>query len=207
MEAVMTPLGAAMGKALRRFRRDRRGVSAVEFGFLAVPFLGLIGAIFETGFVFFSSTGLQSAVQLGARNMLTGIAQANGANVNTAAQFNQTYVCPNLPSFVSCSSLITDVRTATSFSGADTSKSFYNNPSSMQFCPGAPGQIMIVRVIYPMPDFFPILSSSGGTITTGLVSDVPNNPGLKHLLMATVVFQTEPFNSQNYNKANYSTCP
>ena len=189
-------------RALLRFRRDRRGATAVEFGLVAVPFLGLLMAIFETGFVFFNNVGLQSAVQTASRTVLTGTAQANSATVSTVAQFNATYICPNLPSFISCSSIITDVRTATAFASADASNDFYT--TATEYCPGAPGTIVVVRVAYPMPVFFPIIGMMPkvGQITAGLVSNVPNRPGLKHLLLATSVFQTEPYAAANYSKGS-----
>ena len=192
---------------LGRFGRDKRGVSAVEFGLVAVPFLGLMFGIFEVGFVFFNTTGLQSAVQTGARNLLTGNAQAASATVTTASQFNTTYICPALPSFIPCSSLVTDVRTATSFSSVDATSDFYNGTTL--FCPGAPGQITIVRVAYPMPVFFPILVGSPvHQSTNGLIS---SQSGYKQLILATSVFQAEPYNISNYNKSAYvspsNPCP
>lgn len=191
-------------RAVTRFRRDRKGTTAVEFGLVVVPFLGILLAIFETAFMFWNSEGLEAAVQDAARNILTGTAQA--ANISTADQFRTTYLCPAtgrriLPSFIDCSQLIIDVRTATAFASADTSNDFYLNPASTQFCPGAPGTIVIVRVAYPMPVFLPIIAgfSNAGIhqVTTGLISDVPNNPGMKHLLLGTAVFQTEPY-AANY---------
>ena len=196
-----------MRATLRRFGRDRRGVSAVEFGLVGVPFLGLLAAIFETGFVFLNSVGLQAAVQTAARSMLTGTAQAASATISTADQFRTTYICPAsgeqiLPSFVDCSKLIIDVRPATSFSSADTTNDFYNNASNQEFCPGAPQIITVIRVAYPMPVFLPIVAGLTNIfeVSAGLVSDVPNNPGLKHLLLATVVLRTEPYAAANYTK-------
>ena len=185
---------------VQHFRRDRRGVSAVEFGLVAVPFLGLLMAIFETGFVFFNSVGLSAAVQTASRTILTGNAQAANATVSTPAQFNTAYICPNLPTFMTCSWLITDVRTASAFASADTTNDFYT--TATEYCPGAPQTIVIVRVAYPMPVFFPIigLMPKLGKITSGLVTNVPNNPGQKHLLLATAVFQTEPYAASNYTK-------
>jgi Flp pilus assembly protein TadG len=188
----------------RRFKSDRRGASAVEFGLIAIPFLGLLLAIFETGLMFLNSEGLEAAVQDAARNIMTGQAQA--ANVSTASQFVSTYMCPStgqriLPSFIDCTKLIVDVRTASNFSSADVTKSFYQTPSSQQFCPGGPGVVTIVRVLYPMPVFLPLL---GGTIksfapiTAGIVNDVPGNAGYKHLLLGTAVFQNEPYQGSTY---------
>ena len=199
----------AVARALRRFKRDRKGVSAVEFGLVSVPFLGLFCAIFETGFVYLNSVGLDAAVQTAARNILTGNAQLAGVNgtVTSAAQFRTTYLCPStgpqvLPSFITCANLIIDVRPATSFASADTTNDFYSNTSNQEFCPGAPGTITIVRVAYPMPVFLQIVAKATSLfdISAGLVSNVPNLSGTYHLLMATSVFQTEPYSAASYTK-------
>ncbi len=207
-------LATALARALRRFRRDRRGVSAIEFGLISVPFLGLFCAIFETGFVYLNSVGLDAAVQTAARNFLTGQAQLAGVNgtVTNATQFRTTYICPStgaqvLPSFVNCANLIIDVRwisATSSFAAADVTNDFYSNTSNQKFCPGGPDTITIVRVAYPMPVFMPIIAKATSvfTISAGLVSNVPNLPGTYHLLLSTAVFQTEQF-----NPANYSTLP
>lgn len=47
--------------------RDRRGATAVEFGFLAVPFLLLVLGIFELALIFFVSGSLDSATAAAAR--------------------------------------------------------------------------------------------------------------------------------------------
>jgi Flp pilus assembly protein TadG len=185
---------------LRRFGRDRRGATAVEYAFVAIPFLGLLFAILEMAFVFLTGEALDAATQTAARNLMTGSAQQ--ANITTADQFKTTYLCPAsgarpLPSFIDCGKLIIDVRTAASFGAANTSNTFYENPSATQFCPGGPQTITIVRVAYPMPVFLPILadltSATFGQVTAGLVNDIPNDPGWKHLLLGISVFQTEPY--------------
>lgn len=191
---------------LCRFRRDRSGVGIVEFALISVPFLGLMCAIFETGFVFFQTAALQGAVQAAARNALTGTAQASSATVTNAAQFNTTFLCPLLPSFMTCGSVITDIRylpTGSSFASADVSNDFYKLQPT-RYCPGPPGTITIVRVAYPMPVFLPLLAGINAisVITTGLVNDVPGSVGIyKHLIRATMVFQAEPYSVSNYTQA------
>lgn len=207
MNSPRTGTGGRIGSVVGRFRRDRRGATAIEFGLVVVPFLGLLAAIMETGFVFFNATGLEAAVQDAARNFMTGKAQ--GANIADATTFANTYICsptaPNvriLPSFIDCSQLIVDVRTTSSFASADTSRNFYQKTYTRKFCPGAPKDIVIVRVAYPMPVYLPIIVgfSTITTVTNGLV-DV-DGKGLKHLLVATAVFQNEPYDQSAYTKPN-----
>ena len=68
----------------RGFARDDSGVTAIEFGLLALPFFSILGAILETSLVFLSGQVLESAVQDTSRLIRTG--QAQVASV-TAAQF------------------------------------------------------------------------------------------------------------------------
>ena len=186
---------------LRGFGADRRGATAVEFGLLAVPFLGLFMALFQIGFYFFWSEQLQATVLSASRNLMTGAAQTAG--VTSGAAFAKNYICNNsrFPSSFVCGNLIVDVRTLSSFSSADTSADFYK--SSTTFCPGQPNQIVIVRVIYPLPAIIPIPIPSGNGVGTmqvgGTVSDVPGNAGLKQLLLGTAVFQNEPAGASSYS--------
>ena len=52
---------------LRRCVRDKRGVSAVEFAFLAPVFIGILLVAFEFGFVFYARAVLQGAVEEASR--------------------------------------------------------------------------------------------------------------------------------------------
>ena len=190
-------------RQLARLGRDRRGNTAVEFAFVLVPFLGLFLSIMQVGLQFFASESLQSAVEDAARNLYTG--QAQTAGISSAATFSSTYLCPasgpsKLPSYMDCSKLIIDVRSASGFTAADMSADFYK--STTTFCPGAPGDIVVVRVIYPLPAIIPVLTGSGqvkvGVLRTGQVNDVPNNSGWKQLVLGTAVFQNEPYDGTHY---------
>ena len=56
---------------LRRFRRDQRGVTAVEFGMVATPFFALLFAIIETALVFWTTQVLETAVTNASRRVYT----------------------------------------------------------------------------------------------------------------------------------------
>ena len=189
-------------RVLRCFGRDKSGTTAVEFAMIAVPFFGLLMAIFQSGLYFLTSEALDAAVQNAARRLYTG--QAQGNNISSAATFVSNYVCPTsggtgLSSLIDCSKLIVDVRTAPtsgSFANIDTKADFYQAGSTPMFCPGGPNDIVIVRVIYPLSVIVPVLVSAGsgvGLVTAGTVNNVANNPGTKQLLLGTAVFQNEPY--------------
>jgi Flp pilus assembly protein TadG len=196
---------------VKRFVRNEDGATAVEFAMVSVPFLGLLFAIFETAFVFFATQGVETAVAEAARAVMTGQAQSNSA-VKTAAQFRDNYICnptaPQkkvLPPFLTCSNLIVDVRVAsTGFGAANMAKDFASSPTN-SYCTGAPGSIVIVRAIYPMPVYLDILSMASSSLKSGTTGDTTIKAGqtnftsadgvagMKRMLMGTAAFRNEPF--------------
>ncbi|WP_188823302.1 TadE/TadG family type IV pilus assembly protein [Brucella endophytica] len=57
---------------LRRFRRDRKGTTAIEFSFLILPFLLLLFSIIEVCVSFMGQQLLSNAVDRAARQLRTG---------------------------------------------------------------------------------------------------------------------------------------
>lgn len=176
---------------MRKFASDRRGTTAVEFGLVAAPFFAIICAVFEVGYFDFQNEMLANSVNRAARAMITGSLQTAG--VTTAQQFVSNYLCPatgrTLPTSFNCANLIIDVRPTTTFAAADATKDLYKSTSN-KFCPGQPGQIMVLRVAYPLAAIFPanLFSPSGG-----VVSDVPNLSGRYHILLAAALFEEENY--------------
>src|ERR1700693_2245277 len=62
-------------KMLSRFRRNRRGSTAVEVALVAPVFFALLFAILETAIVFFADQVLETMTQNSARMIMTGQAQ------------------------------------------------------------------------------------------------------------------------------------
>ena len=172
---------APAGNILRRFRRNRRGSAAVEFALVAPVFFALLFAIIETAIMFFASQVLETITQNSARMILTGQAQTAAY---TQAQF-KAYVCSQIPALVNCSSVYVDVESYPAFgsvtinSQIDAGKNFINN---MQYNPGGPGDIVVVRVFYPWQLF-----------VTGLGYNISNLAGNQRLLVATAAFRNEPY--------------
>jgi Flp pilus assembly protein TadG len=176
---------ASVNKALRRFRRNRRGSSAVEFALIAPIFLALLFAIIETAIVFFAGQVLETVTQDSARMVQTGQAQA--ANYD-AANFKKLVVCtrPLANLLFDCmNGVYVDVQSYSAFSSVtitdpiDASKNFTN---AMKYCPGNDGDIVVVRLFYQWPLF-----------VTGLGYNISNLAGSKRLLTATAAFKNEPF--------------
>jgi Flp pilus assembly protein TadG len=180
---------AMMRRLLQEFARNANGATAVEFALVSVPFVALLLAIFQTAVVLFASQALATSTERAARQIMTGQAQgANGGVPLNASQFRDL-VCPPagpngvrpglLPALVDCSKLIIDVRTAASFSSADTTNDVFTNPAQAQFNPGGASTINIVRVLYQLPPYLALYGVTGGPTT--------------NVMMSTAVFQTEPF--------------
>ena len=172
---------ASLRKALRRFRRNRRGSAAVEFALVAPVFFALLFAILETGIVFFASQVLETIAQDSARTVMTGQTQ-NGTN--TKAQFKSD-VCRRIPALFTCGNIYVDVQNYPSFTNVvinsqiDANGAFINN---MKYCPGNSGDIVVVRLFYQWPLF-----------VTGLGYNISNLTGGMRLLTATAAFRNEPF--------------
>jgi Flp pilus assembly protein TadG len=172
---------ASFRTLLRRFGRNGRGSAAVEFALVAPMFFALLFAILETALMFFASQVLETITQDSARTIVTGQAQTQGL---TADQF-KTDVCNRIPALFSCNSLYVDVQSFKSFgsislsSQIDASGNFTDN---MQYNPGGPGDIVVVRLFYPWQLF-----------VTGLGYNISNMSGNQRLLVATAAFQNEPY--------------
>jgi Flp pilus assembly protein TadG len=173
---------ASVRKALRRFRRNRRGSAAVEFALVAPVFFALLFAIIEVSIVFFASQVLETVTQDSARTIMTGQSQTAA---QTAAQF-KTAVCARITVMFDCiNGIYIDVQNYPSFTGVtitdpiDAGKNFVVN---QKFCPGNAGDIVVVRLFYQWPLF-----------VTGLGFNISNLTGSKRLLSATAAFRNEPF--------------
>jgi Flp pilus assembly protein TadG len=176
-----SPSTTSFRNLLRRFRRSRRGSAVVQFALVAPVFFALLFAIIETALMFFASQVLETITQNSARMILTGQAQTAAY---TQSQF-QTYVCNQIPALFSCSGVYVDVESYSSFTAVtinsqiDGSGNFINN---MQYSPGGPGDIVVVRLFYQWPIF-----------VTTLGYNISNMSGNKRLLVATAAFQNEPY--------------
>ena len=170
---------ASLRNILGRFRRNRRGSAAVEFALVAPVFFALLFAIIETAIVFFANQVLETITQNSARMLLTGQAQTQAF---TQTQF-KTYVCGQIPALFTCGNVFVDVQSYPAFTNVtlnsqiDGAGSFVNN---MQYSPGVPGDIVVVRLFYQWP-----------LIVTGLGYNISNLAGSKRLLTATAAFRNE----------------
>jgi Flp pilus assembly protein TadG len=189
---------------LRRFARGREGATMVEFAMVAIPFLGLLCAIFETAFVFFTHEVFDNAVANIARQVLVNNYTAN--STQTASSFLANTFCPALPSFIKCANVTLNVQAynpATSnFSAVASSinQSWYNSPATNVNL-GQPGYIVVFQAFYPMPVYLSLLVATGtqGNGAANLYAHAsnsvyanPNGSGFVHAIFSTAVFRNEP---------------
>ena len=180
----------ALPRMLCRFRRSQKGATAVEFGFVAMPFLMLIAAIFETAMMLWTSEALEEAVTQASRAVLTGQAQTlyqGTASANTAAFKNA--ICADAPGLVNCNKLTIDVRSYASFGSAQTGTAAASpiqsgalNTTGFGYTQTQPGQIVVVRAVLEYSLFFTSWSAGLANIGAG-----------KRAIVASATFRSEPF--------------
>jgi Flp pilus assembly protein TadG len=185
---MLQPSGS-FRKLLRRFRRDRRGITAVEFALVAPVFFVLLFAIIETALVFFAGQVLETITQDSGRLVLTG--QAQGGSLSQT-EFKAAVCAHKLNFMFNCNGVYVDVR---SYAQAGEVKipnqigpgrTFIND---MKYCPGRDGDFVVVRLFYE----WPVIIIKMLNIGYDLQYDFSNLNGSKRLLSAIAVFRNEPF--------------
>jgi Flp pilus assembly protein TadG len=169
-------------KSISAARKDDRGAAALEFAILAAPLIAIILAALQTSIIFFYDQALQTATERAARQLMTGSAQTQNL---TQSQFKNV-VCGYATVFT-CSGLMVDVQSASSFTAINTNPltPTYNNgnvTNTWSYNTGGAGDIVIMRVMYDWPVF-------GGPLSLNLA----NQPNGTYLLVATAVFKNEPY--------------
>ena len=208
----MSAIVEFLARQVRRFRREENAATAVEFAIVAVPFLGVLMAIFETTFVLFNAEAVDAVATNVSRQLMTGQIQSSGGSCTDQKLAFQNMICPPsgarpssaLPSNFDCSKVIIDVRQSNAFNNVDVTNSLYQNPTQAQFSPAAQGQNNIIRIIYPLPAILPVLTgNTRSTITNNraATNQTQTNGIWTHILMGIAVFRTEP-----YGTGGGSTC-
>ena len=181
-------LGPVLARA-RAFGRDERGVTAIEFGILALPFFTIIFAIIQTAIVFLVTQVLDSAVEDAARRVRTGEAQGY-----TDTQFRD-YMCGYTFNLISCNTTNLQIQSkilSSGFSGASNSIPQTCTTSTCTWTSGwgtyASGSagcraVMQVTVYYRYP-----------LLLVLPYFNLKNQPDNYRLLSAMRVFRNEPYN-------------
>jgi pilus assembly protein Flp/PilA len=172
---------------LRRFRRDERGATAVEFGFIAVPFFMLMMATTELALMLWTSQQMEEALFQGTRVMLTGesLTKYSGTPAAAGQKFRDD-LCAKMTMLVDCTSrLKVDVKTYPSFATATSNMPVSGgvlNTAGFGWQPVTPSSIVVVRAVLS----YPMALSSWNKAFADLADG-------SRALMASVAFRTEPF--------------
>jgi hypothetical protein len=170
----------------RRWRRDASGTTAIEFAFVAGPFLLLLFGIMGVGLFFFTTFALENAVERTGRLIRTGQVQQGGM---TAQQFKEK-VCELTPGFVDCVNKLRvnvlnfpDSEAIGSDVMAQCLDSDDNLSDETSFEPGEADQVVLIWVCYEWS-----LASKIPYLNLG---DMGNG---SRLIQAATTFRTEPYN-------------
>lgn len=187
MFATVLETLAVRGTLLRPFQRllrSERGGAAVEFAFVATPFLTLLIALVQSALVFLAGRELDEVVAQSSRYILTGQAQTSNM---TQAQF-ATWVCQNTYALFNCNNFMINVQNYDSFSSASTAAPTLTFNAQGQvtntwsWSPGNPGDIVVVQVMYQWPIVLGPLGFNLSNLSNG-----------NRLLMSTAAFKNEPY--------------
>lgn len=178
----------------RRFRRDDRGATAIEFGIIGLPFILMLVGTISVALYFFTNFSIENAVWSAARAIRTGEMQqslGSYAGKVTAEDRKRQFkaiMCAKAPSFLDCTNKAVVMIQSSSTFGSITEPSCVNqgqmiNQSNAVFNIGEASSVVLVTVCYPW-EFggkLPILKI--GTLKDGSV-----------LMQASAAFRTEPYN-------------
>jgi Flp pilus assembly protein TadG len=168
---------------ISRFCVARRGATAVEFALIAPAFLGTLIALFETTLFLFAQQNLQTAAVEAGRLFMTGQGQNSSL---TQTQF-QNDICPMVQALFTCSSVMVNVQSYSSFSSASASAptltySGGQVSNTWSYSPGTPGQVMVVQLIYQ----WPIVGGPLGFMLSNLGNGTTE-------MMGVTAFRVEPY--------------
>jgi len=176
------PLAPAIA-LLRAFVRDERGVTAVEFGVLALPFFTIILAIIQTAIMFLATQVLDSALEDASRRVRTGQAAAY-----TLTDF-RNYMCGYTFNLLDCSQIKLKSQVISSFSSATINPTVQTCTASTctwsiteAFDPGVGRSVMQVSAYYRYP-----------LLVVLPYFNLKNQPDNYRLISAIRVFRNEPY--------------
>lgn len=141
------------------WKQDDRGVVAIEFALLAVPFLFLLLGTLEICYAYASGYVLETGIIQAARLIRTGQAQESA---DPQAAF-EAKLCELTSSILDCSAITYESIVVDSFSDAETIEPEYDedgNMVSQGFSTGDSGETVLIRASYryhfktPLVDLF-----------------------------------------------------
>lgn len=167
-----------------RIRKNESGATAIEFSILALPFIAIVFAVFETSISFTAQQVMSNSVDKLARQIRTGQIDAT---TTSASQFRDL-ICDDISLLVdnTCPELEFDLQSYANFAAVPTDIPIDGttndiNTTGFTYAPGGTGTINHLRVFYRWP------------VITDIMKTHANLPGGKTLLYSSATWQNEPF--------------
>lgn len=171
-----------MIKFFGKWGKNREGATAIEFAFLAMPYLLLSLGIIELSLMFASESMLEGATTRAARVVKTGQLQQSG-NADLEAGFRDK-LCEHAPLLIRCEDIVIEARVMESFADYETMQPEFNQDGEMVsdgFALGGSSEKILIRVAYNYTAFTPLV----GQMLWGVDSS--------RMFMSTIVLQSEPY--------------
>lgn len=146
------------------FRRDESGTTAIEFGFIAIPFLMFVFGTINIGYFYFNQHLLDRGTEDAARRIRTGEAQKAGVNVGefrnlvcNAANGSESYAPPTSGGLIDCSKLTIllqsandwgDIAPQSCLSAGNQTSSSGNANDALTTISGTQGRRVLVTACY-----------------------------------------------------------
>jgi len=138
----------------RVFRKDDRGVTAMEFAFIAPMFIAILIATIEIGLLEVMASNLDAAVMTAARKIRTGAAD----KPTSATEFADLICASMVDDPTDCRSrLAISVQKMTDFASAQSAA---DATPAGQFDAGGAGDIILVHATYRWPLILPMYSGN-----------------------------------------------
>ena len=171
-----------MIKFLQKWRKNRDGATAIEFAFLAMPYLLLSLGIIEMSLMFASESMLEGATTRAARVVKTGQLQQSGT-ADLEGDF-RAKLCSNAPVLIRCEDIVIEAKVMESFANYENMQPQFDQNGDMQtdgFSLGGSSEKILIRVAYNYTAFTPLV----GQMLWGADSS--------RMFMSTIVLQSEPY--------------
>jgi Flp pilus assembly protein TadG len=180
-------------------QRDSVGAAAVEFALVALPFLALVGGIFQIAFQIWANQNFDRALQNAVRTIFTGqfqLANAGQTDPATVLAALKTTMCgpanATIVNVFNCQNVKIDVATSSTFSAANPSTPInattgtWNTSFGTNYACAKPGTIVVVTAAVQFPTFFNLMGFNTRKFGSGTGAG-------SSLLTSTAVFRTEPY--------------
>ncbi len=165
-----------------KWGKNRDGATAIEFAFLAMPYLLLSLGIIELSLMFASESMLEGATTRAARVVKTGQLQQSGT-ADLEGDF-RAKLCDHAPVLIRCEDIVIEARVMESFSDYENMQPQFDQNGDMQtdgFALGGSSEKIMIRVAYTYTSFTPLV----GQMLWGADSS--------RMFMSTIVLQSEPY--------------